>query len=119
MLNSVDFSGKPFHFIGVGGIGMSALAYILTKRKLPVSGSDIRLNHITQRLQELGAHIFLSQDASNLEYFQKKCSLGNGSYSGEINRISWDRWRPRGHLYSRSPHASTGGLLNGHQYRKC
>lgn len=75
MLNSVDFSGKPFHFIGVGGIGMSALAYILTKRKLPVSGSDIRLNHITQRLQELGAHIFLSQDASNLEYFQKNARL--------------------------------------------
>ncbi|WP_313654016.1 Mur ligase domain-containing protein, partial [Planktothrix agardhii] len=26
---SVDFSGRPFHFIGIGGIGMSALAYIL------------------------------------------------------------------------------------------
>lgn len=70
MLNSVDFSGKPFHFIGIGGIGMSALAYILAKRKLPVSGSDIRLNHMTQRLQDLGAHIFLSQDGANLEFFQ-------------------------------------------------
>jgi len=70
MLNSVDFSGKPFHFIGIGGIGMSALAYILAKRKLPVSGSDIRLNHMTQRLQDLGAHIFLSQDRANLEFFQ-------------------------------------------------
>ena len=70
MLNSVDFSGRPFHFIGIGGIGMSALAYVLAKRRLPVSGSDIRLNHITQRLQELGAHIFLSQDAQNLEFFQ-------------------------------------------------
>ncbi|NES94468.1 MAG: UDP-N-acetylmuramate--L-alanine ligase [Desertifilum sp. SIO1I2] len=71
MLNSVDFSGKPFHFIGIGGIGMSALAYVLVKRKLPVSGSDIRLSHITQRLQTLGAHIFWSQDATNLEYFQQ------------------------------------------------
>lgn len=67
MLNSVDFGGRPFHFIGIGGIGMSALAYVLTQRKLPVSGSDLSLNHITQRLQELGAHIFWSQDASNLE----------------------------------------------------
>src|SRR6476646_5520285 len=71
MLNSVDFSGRPFHFIGIGGIGMSALAYVLAKRKLPVSGSDIRLNHITQRLQDLGAHIFWSQDASNLEFFRQ------------------------------------------------
>ncbi len=70
MPNSVDFSGRPFHFIGIGGIGMSALAYILAKRNLPVSGSDICLNHITQRLQQEGAHIFLSQEAANLEFFQ-------------------------------------------------
>lgn len=71
MLDSVDFGGRPFHFIGIGGIGMSALAYILTKRNLPVSGSDLRLNHITQRLQSLGAHIFWSQEATNLEFFQQ------------------------------------------------
>ena len=69
MLDSVDFSGRPFHFIGIGGIGMSALAYILARQKLPVSGSDLRLSHITQRLQEEGAHIFWSQDAVNLEFF--------------------------------------------------
>ncbi|MGA7933688.1 MAG: UDP-N-acetylmuramate--L-alanine ligase [Kovacikia sp.] len=70
MLNSVDFGGRPFHFIGIGGIGMSALAYVLAKRKLLVSGSDLRLSHITQRLQEEGAHIFLNQDPANLEFFQ-------------------------------------------------
>jgi UDP-N-acetylmuramate--alanine ligase len=70
MLNPVDFSGKPFHFIGIGGIGMSALAYVLAERKLPVSGSDLRLTHITERLQALGAHIFWNQDAANLEFFQ-------------------------------------------------
>ena len=75
MLNSVDFSGRPFHFIGIGGIGMSALAYVLTKRKLPVSGSDVRLSHITERLEELGAHIFDRQDASNLEFFKSQADL--------------------------------------------
>jgi len=70
MLNTVSFSGKPFHFIGIGGIGMSALAYVLAKRKLPVSGSDLRESDITKRLQDLGAHIFGSQDASNLDFFQ-------------------------------------------------
>lgn len=72
MSKTVDFGGRPFHFIGIGGIGMSALAYILTKRKLPVSGSDLRLTHITQRLQDAGAHIFWQQEASNLSYFQTR-----------------------------------------------
>lgn len=70
MTNSVDFGGRPFHFIGIGGIGMSALAHIVAARRLPVSGSDIRLNHITQRLQALGAHIFDQQHPENLNFFQ-------------------------------------------------
>ncbi len=72
MHNSIDLSGKPFHFIGIGGIGMSALAYILAKRQVPVFGSDIRSSHITQRLQENGAQIFWRQDASNLDFYRQK-----------------------------------------------
>lgn len=72
MPNTVDFSGKPFHFIGIGGIGMSALAYVLAKRQIPVSGSDLRSTHITQRLQAVGAHLFGDQDATNLEFFRSK-----------------------------------------------
>ncbi|WP_404784651.1 UDP-N-acetylmuramate--L-alanine ligase [Altericista sp. CCNU0014] len=71
MLNAVDLEGRPFHFIGIGGIGMSAIAYILTKRHLPVSGSDVRNTHITQKLQTLGAQIFWEQNAENLDYFQR------------------------------------------------
>jgi len=69
MLSPIDFGGKPFHFIGIGGIGMSALAYILAKRNLPVSGSDIRLSHITERLQDLGTQIFGSQEGKNFEIY--------------------------------------------------
>lgn len=75
MLKQVDFSGKPFHFIGIGGIGMSALAYVLAKRQLPVSGSDLRSTHITKRLQSVGAHIFHRQEANNLEFFQSAANL--------------------------------------------
>lgn len=71
-MKTVNFSGEPFHFIGIGGIGMSALAYILAKRQLPVSGSDLRSSHITERLQSVGAHIFSSQEAANLELFQSR-----------------------------------------------
>ncbi|MBH8550867.1 UDP-N-acetylmuramate--L-alanine ligase [Nostocaceae cyanobacterium CENA357] len=74
MSNSVDFGGRPFHFIGIGGIGMSALAYVLAKRQLPVSGSDLRPNHITRKLESIGAYIFGRQDASNLEFFRPQVS---------------------------------------------
>jgi UDP-N-acetylmuramate--alanine ligase len=70
MTNSVDFSGRPFHFIGIGGIGMSALAYVLAKRQFPVSGSDLRPNHMTHKLESIGAHIFGRQEPSNLEFFR-------------------------------------------------
>ncbi|MGF1460332.1 MAG: UDP-N-acetylmuramate--L-alanine ligase [Leptolyngbyaceae cyanobacterium] len=86
MLNSVDFSGRPFHFIGIGGIGMSALAYVLTQQRLPVSGSDLRLSHITQRLQEAGAHIFWRQEADNLRFFDR--DLLNGSDSSFLSDAS-------------------------------
>ncbi|MBD1848645.1 UDP-N-acetylmuramate--L-alanine ligase [Leptolyngbya sp. FACHB-711] len=96
MLNSVDFSGRPFHFIGIGGIGMSALAYVLTKRKLPVSGSDLSLNHITQRLQEQGAHIFWSQVADNLKAFcSASVSSGTEMPSGSIQPVPTDCFLPQ------------------------
>jgi UDP-N-acetylmuramate--alanine ligase len=66
MLDAVDFSGRPFHFIGIGGIGMSALAHVLTQRMLPVSGSDLTSSNITQRLEAQGAQIFLTQEATNI-----------------------------------------------------
>jgi UDP-N-acetylmuramate--alanine ligase len=74
MGNSIDFSGRPIHFIGIGGIGMSGLAFVLTRRGLPVSGSDLKSTNITKRLEAEGAHIFLKQDASNLEFFRNSAT---------------------------------------------
>jgi UDP-N-acetylmuramate--alanine ligase len=88
MLNSVDFSGKPFHFIGIGGIGMSALAHVLLERGLPISGSDLRLTHITERLQTMGAQVFLEQEASNLEYFKSRHLVGANGVSVGANSVS-------------------------------
>ncbi|WRH66325.1 MAG: Mur ligase domain-containing protein [Planktothrix sp. GU0601_MAG3] len=91
---SVDFSGRPFHFIGIGGIGMSALAYILAKRKLPIYGSDIQRSHITQRLQDLGVQVFCHQQASNFEYVKQPQNQGNqkpnsATETGIIRRSKW------------------------------
>ncbi len=68
-MTKVDLRGKPFHFIGIGGIGMSALAYIVARRQLPVSGSDRQTSYITDRLKSLGVNIFNRQEAANLSFF--------------------------------------------------
>ncbi|MDS3861136.1 UDP-N-acetylmuramate--L-alanine ligase [Thermosynechococcaceae cyanobacterium BACA0444] len=62
----MSFNGRPFHFIGIGGIGMSALAYILAKQKFAVSGSDLRATNLTHQLQAMGVTFFEHQVAENL-----------------------------------------------------
>jgi len=85
MKNAVDLSGRPFHFIGIGGIGMSALAYVLAKRNLPVSGSDICLNEIMKRLEQQGAEIYTSQVATNLERYQQALDEHSNHKAGVAN----------------------------------
>jgi UDP-N-acetylmuramate--alanine ligase len=89
MLGLPDFSGRPFHFIGVGGIGMSAIAQVLADRGLPVSGSDIRLTHITERLTALGVQVFLQQSAVNLEYFLSRqlVTAGGGAERSPLPQV--------------------------------
>ncbi len=85
MTNSVEFTGRPFHFIGVGGIGMSALAQIVAERNLPVSGSDLSKTNITERLEKAGVKLFYSQDASNFSHYALPLSAGEtpGEMAGE------------------------------------
>ncbi len=46
------FKQKHIHFVGIGGIGMSAIAQVLFQKGFKVSGSDISQNHITERLKK-------------------------------------------------------------------
>ena len=46
------------HFVGIGGIGMSGIAEVLLNLGYNVSGSDVRLSSVTDRLQSMGATIF-------------------------------------------------------------
>ena len=57
----------PVHFIGVGGIGMSALARILVDRGHPVSGSDPRDTSTSRQLKQLGVTVFHQQTAGTIE----------------------------------------------------
>ncbi|MBI2026817.1 MAG: UDP-N-acetylmuramate--L-alanine ligase [Deltaproteobacteria bacterium] len=57
---------KKYHFIGIGGIGMSGLAEVLLNLGHQVCGSDAKLTPLTQRLQGLGAKIFEGHAASHV-----------------------------------------------------
>lgn len=56
-----------YHFIGIGGIGMSALATILLQKGIKVTGSDVASSPITQELQNAGAEIFIGHSSQNIK----------------------------------------------------
>lgn len=56
-----------FHFIGIGGIGMSGLAHILLRQHHHVSGSDAAESATTKNLEKLGAVITIGHDADAVQ----------------------------------------------------
>ena len=63
----VPFEIGPVHFIGIGGIGMSGIAEIMMRTGYTVQGSDAKASANTERLEKLGAKIFIGQDPANVE----------------------------------------------------
>jgi UDP-N-acetylmuramate--alanine ligase len=57
---------RQIHFVGIGGIGMSGIAEVLLNLGYAITGSDVSLSDITQRLTSLGAVIFSGHQASHL-----------------------------------------------------
>jgi UDP-N-acetylmuramate--alanine ligase len=63
----VPFEIGPVHFIGIGGIGMSGIAEIMLRVGYQVQGSDAKASANTERLEKLGAKIFIGHDAARVE----------------------------------------------------
>jgi UDP-N-acetylmuramate--alanine ligase len=61
------FKPQPVHFTGIGGIGMSGIAEVLLNLGYPVSGSDVKLSPITERLAVMGARVTEGHRAENIE----------------------------------------------------
>ena len=55
------------HFVGIGGIGMSGLAEILRTMEFDVSGSDLKPNDLTRRLETMGVRVDVGHLAKNVE----------------------------------------------------
>lgn len=54
------------HLVGIGGIGLSAIAKILMAQGIKVSGSDLKSSPITDDLAKQGAKIFIGHRAENV-----------------------------------------------------
>ncbi|HET6970152.1 MAG TPA: UDP-N-acetylmuramate--L-alanine ligase [Phenylobacterium sp.] len=63
----VPFEIGPVHFIGIGGIGMSGIAEIMLRVGYSVQGSDAKASANTERLEKLGATIFIGHDPAHVE----------------------------------------------------
>lgn len=58
---------KSFHFIGIGGMGMRALAEILLEKGLSISGSDLADSPAIENFKARGASIFIGHAPSNVK----------------------------------------------------
>ncbi|MCH9813367.1 MAG: UDP-N-acetylmuramate--L-alanine ligase [Epsilonproteobacteria bacterium] len=58
---------NKIHFIGIGGIGLSALARFLKHNGYDISGSDMKDSPITRRLRDEGIEVKVPQNATNIK----------------------------------------------------
>src|SRR6476469_9608924 len=60
------FGVQHLHFTGIGGIGMSGIAEVLLNLGYTISGSDLKLTPITERLAAMGAKVYEGHAAGNV-----------------------------------------------------
>ena len=57
---------EPFYLVGIGGAGMSSLAFMLQKRGIPVAGSDSTESPTTASLQNAGIHVRIGHSGEGI-----------------------------------------------------
>ncbi len=57
---------NKYHFIAIGGVGMSGLAKYLLQNGFEVSGSDISDSKYVQNVKKLGAKVYIGHDENNV-----------------------------------------------------
>ncbi len=58
--------GQRVHFVGIGGVGISAIARVMLLQGYTVSGSDQQANALTEALAKEGATIYQGHDPANV-----------------------------------------------------
>ncbi|UVI28126.1 UDP-N-acetylmuramate--L-alanine ligase [Paenibacillus spongiae] len=59
-------TAEHVHFIGIGGYGMSAIARVMLEMGYKVSGSDVVLQELTEKLAAKGARIFIGHEPEHV-----------------------------------------------------
>lgn len=57
---------RKIHMVGIGGIGMSALAFVLSGMGRKISGSDLEENGIIRRLRKKGISVTVPHDTGTI-----------------------------------------------------
>jgi UDP-N-acetylmuramate--alanine ligase len=57
----------PVHFVGIGGIGMSGIAEVLTNLGYSVTGSDVADSANVKRLRDKGVEVAIGHKAENID----------------------------------------------------
>jgi UDP-N-acetylmuramate--alanine ligase len=58
---------QHIHFVGIGGAGMSGIAEVLLTLGYRVTGSDARRSETVERLERLGAKVYLGHEGTQVE----------------------------------------------------
>ena len=58
---------QHIHFVGIGGVGMSGIAEVLLTLGYRVTGSDARRSETVERLERLGAKVYLGHEGTQVE----------------------------------------------------
>lgn len=58
---------RKLHFVGIGGVGMSAIAEVMLDKGYEISGSDLSESEVVQKLRAKGAVIYKGHAAANVE----------------------------------------------------
>jgi UDP-N-acetylmuramate--alanine ligase len=58
---------QQVHFVGIGGVGMSGIAEVLLNLGYRITGSDARRGESVERLERLGAKVFIGHEASHAD----------------------------------------------------
>jgi UDP-N-acetylmuramate--alanine ligase len=66
-VNLFSHPQQHIHFVGIGGIGLSAIARILLERGFKISGSDRATNSMTDALARDGATIYEGHNAAHIQ----------------------------------------------------
>ncbi len=58
---------RSLHFIGIGGVGMSALAEVLLSKGYQITGSDLRENELIHELRTKGVKIYQGHSSNHIQ----------------------------------------------------